>query len=240
METKEINTLNGNAKNPRIIKKHEFNALKESILKFGDLSGIVFNVRSQQLVGGHQRIEAFKALGGKKNIIITHRFQNPDGTQQPNALGTIALGYVDFNNEQYGYREVDWDMDRELAANIAANRIQGEFDIDLLAQVTYELRDLNPDLLSLTGQTNDEIDRLINMVSGEPEIALPDGDKNGFQQMTFTISDEQAETINEALGHAKTLTDPTADNKNSNGSALFIIARKYLDVLHGDPVDELG
>src|SRR5436853_352297 len=65
MDTKDLNDLKGNPKNPRTISKHDFEALKKSILKFGDLSGVIFNKRTGHLAGGHQRIEAFKALTGQ-------------------------------------------------------------------------------------------------------------------------------------------------------------------------------
>lgn len=161
-QEKTIDELKANPKNPRLINKHDFESLKRAIIEFGDLSGVVFNVRSQQLVGGHQRVQSFKAMSGEKHIKITHRYE------QPTAVGTIAIGHIDFNGEKYTYREVDWAADRELAANIAANRIQGQFDLDLLAQVTFELQQLNPDIMDLTGQTNSEVERLLQM-SSQPE-----------------------------------------------------------------------
>jgi hypothetical protein len=163
METRDLDSLKANPKNPRLINKHDFESLKKSIKEFGDLSGIVFNTRTQQLVGGHQRIESFRAIGGQKQVMITTRFT------EPNHVGTTAVGYVEYDGERYGYREVDWSEDRELAANIAANRIQGQFDLDLLAQVTYELSQMNPDLVTATGQTTEEINRLLDMVGAKGE-----------------------------------------------------------------------
>lgn len=169
METKKLDDLKPNPKNPRQISKADYDALVKSIKEFGDLSGIVFNVRTKQLVGGHQRTEAFKRMSGEKKIIITQRFD------QPNHQGTTALGYVDYDNEQYSYREVDWDEGREAAANIAANRIQGQFDLDLLAQVNYEISQLEggDDLLKLTGQSEDEINKLLSTVT---DVGLPAGE----------------------------------------------------------------
>jgi len=160
MDQVNINDLKGNPQNPRTISKHDYEALVNSIKRFGDLSGIVFNRRTGQLVGGHQRIEAFKRMGGDKSVQITERLESP------NAKGTVAVGYVYFENEQYAYREVDWDQGTENAANIAANRIQGQFDLDLLAKITYEISQLEngDELLGLTGQTTDEINRLLDSV----------------------------------------------------------------------------
>jgi hypothetical protein len=160
MSTRDLNELKANPKNPRQINKHDYAALVESVKQFGDLSGIVLNIRTGQLVGGHQRTEVFKRMGG---AVAIHKEDLP----APNSVGTVAYGYVEMNGERYGYREVDWDENRESAANIAANRIQGQFDLDVLAEVTYELAQLeDKSLLALTGQTEDETARLLKMVSG--------------------------------------------------------------------------
>lgn len=167
MESKQLSELKGNPTNPRTISKVDFENLKKSIKEFGDLSGVVLNVRTSQLVGGHQRVEAFKALGGQSEVNVQERFT--DATNK----GTVAYGYVILDGERYSYREVDWDPTFELAANIAANRITGQFDNDLLAEVTYQIQQENESLLALTGQTDAEISKLLDMVgvttAGEDE-----------------------------------------------------------------------
>lgn len=157
----DLSTLTANPKNPRRINEHDFKKLVQSIKRFGDLSGIVLNTTTSQLVGGHQRVQAFKQLGGKP--VITERYD------QPNSKGTTALGYVLLDDEKYAYREVEWEASFEAAANIAANRIQGEFDNDLLAQLNYELSQMEnaDELLALTGQTDEEIKKLLASVSGD-------------------------------------------------------------------------
>lgn len=171
METRNLSDLNGNPKNPRTISKHDGTALAKSMEEFGDLSGIVFNVRTSQLVGGHQRISVLKELmgGGNSQVQITQRFT------APTADGTVGIGYVIHKKKSYAYREVDWPYEREMAANIAANRIQGEFDLELLAEANYLLHENNADLLALTGQTDEEISRLLDSVGvgGQDEEEAP-------------------------------------------------------------------
>jgi hypothetical protein len=172
METINLSQLRGNSKNPRSISKHDFENLKQSIDRFGDLSGVVFNVTTQQLVGGHQRVKAFEALQATKQVVITKRYDTPT------PRGTVAVGYVTMNGELYSYREVQWDADFEKAANIAANRIQGEFDKDLLAEMTYEISQLenSADLLNMTGMAADEIDKLLSSVGAIDEPTVGDDD----------------------------------------------------------------
>ena len=57
---------------------------------------------------------------------------------------------------------------------------------------------------------------------------LPDGDKSPFQQMTFTVSDAQADTIKQALRRAqKAEAFIDTGNENSNGNALARICEAY-------------
>jgi hypothetical protein len=52
-----VGQLKPAAYNPRCISDTELETLKRSLHDFGDLSGIVVNVRTGNLVGGHQRIK---------------------------------------------------------------------------------------------------------------------------------------------------------------------------------------
>lgn len=170
-DTKTLDTLKHSDWNPRSIDKHDFEALVKSMREFGDLSGVVKNLETGTLVGGNQRLEAFKKLANPI-IRIEHRFL--DG---PNAVGTISNGYIELENgERFAYREVIWPLEKEKAANIAANRIQGQFDLDLLAKVNYELSQLEngAELLKLSGQTEDEINKLLDSVGALGEEQTED------------------------------------------------------------------
>jgi hypothetical protein len=176
---RDISELHPNAKNPRRISEHDFKALQESIKNFGDLSCIVFNRTSQQLVGGHQRIEAIKAKYTRADVVITNEYD------QPNTQGTIAVGTITIDGEEFKYREVIWDAGMEAAANIAANRIQGEFNLDLLAEMDYEISQLEngEELLRLTGQTSDEVKKLMASVG----VGEEDDQEHGSLTDSFLV-----------------------------------------------------
>jgi hypothetical protein len=65
------------------------------------------------------------------------------------------------------------------------------------------------------------------------EFSLPDGDKSPFQQMTFTLADEQAEQIKNAIVDIKATDDykycETFGNENSNGNALYLIIMQWAE-----------
>lgn len=58
------------------------------------------------------------------------------------------------------------------------------------------------------------------------EFELPDGDKGDFQQMTFTLHNEQAELIKQALEKVGECFE-TYGNTNKNGNALFEVVRQW-------------
>ena len=59
------------------------------------------------------------------------------------------------------------------------------------------------------------------------DFDLPDGDREPFQQMTFTLADEQAEQIKNSISNIKQSEEykyiETFGNENSNGNVLYLI-----------------
>lgn len=65
------------------------------------------------------------------------------------------------------------------------------------------------------------------------EFDLPDGDREPFQQMTFTLADEQASKIKEAVSEIKKMNEfkycETFGNENGNGNALYLIIMQWVE-----------
>lgn len=111
--------------NPRRISVPAQRGLRKSLETFGDLSGIVWNKKTGNLVAGHQRVEQLKAAGAKVKD------------------GAVALG-----DRRFPVRVVEWSARREKAANLAANHqaLQGEFVPDLMPNLVDASRlELTPD-----------------------------------------------------------------------------------------------
>lgn len=132
-----VENLKPNSKNPRTISPEKKAMLKRSLEEFGDLGGIVFNRLSGLLVGGHQRREAFDP---KAKIVLERHYPKPTKT------GTVAEGYIELKGERHKYREVKWDDIKEKAANIAANKGAGEWDLPELSTWLNEIGDFGFDL----------------------------------------------------------------------------------------------
>lgn len=115
---------------------------------------------------------------------------------------------------------------------IADNRLalDAGWDEEMLRVEFAELADMGFDL-ELTGFSLDEIGALDFDEGDEVGMPdLPDGDKEPFQQKTFTLHDEQAAIVDDAITLAR--PSPLADtglNENTNGNALALICQQWLD-----------
>ena len=100
----------------------------------------------------------------------------------------------------------------------------GEWDWGMLAN-EWNSEDIESWGLDIPGF--DDVDDL-----GE-NFSLPDGDKAPFQQMTFTLADEQAEQIKNAIEEIKHTEEykyaETMGNENSNGNALYLIIMQWAE-----------
>lgn len=124
--------------------------------------------------------------------------------------------------------ELDLTLDQEKELNVRLNKSGGEFDFDMLQEhfdtdslVEWGFNDYD---FSTSGMEIDEED------FGE-DFSLPDGEKEPFQQQTYTLGDKQAELIKEAIKEAKKLDEynyiETFGNENSNGNALYLIVSQW-------------
>jgi len=116
--------LAADARNPRFMSDVSAAGLAASIEAFGDLSGIVWNKRTGQLVCGHQRLEQVHGKWGPQPIEII------DADRE---LGMIRID----DDHCFTVRVVDWPQEKQHAANVTANnpKIQGEFTGDVVAYI---------------------------------------------------------------------------------------------------------
>lgn len=100
----------------------------------------------------------------------------------------------------------------------------GEWDWDIIAN-EWDAEDLEEWGFDIPGF--DDVEDL-----GE-DFSLPEGDKAPFQQMTFTLADEQAEQIQNAIANIKQTQEfkyaETMGNENSNGNALYLIIMQWAE-----------
>jgi hypothetical protein len=114
--------------NPRQLSKSQAKRLKETMQEFGDLSGIVHDLDTDEVIGGNQRSNVAALM--QTEPVITERF-SPALSD-----GTALLGYFEFQGRRFAYRAVTgWDADKRQKANLVANAGGGAWDTDLLSSI---------------------------------------------------------------------------------------------------------
>ena len=117
----------------------------------------------------------------------------------------------------------DWTEDKRREFTIKDNVGFGEWEWDQLAN------EWDSDLLEGWGVDIPGFD--VDADNLGEEFSLPDGDKEPFQQMTFTLADKQAEVIKNAIADMKGTDEykyaETMGNENSNGNSLYLIVAAW-------------
>ena len=157
--------------------------------------------RNGLIIAGHGRLLAARQVG------MTH----------------VPVVYTDLDGIDAARRMIG---DNRLAA-------LAEPDAGALAELLRQLQ--AEDALGGTGYDDAAVDALLQSLTaasdGEWAAAfggVPDGEKSPFEQMTFTLTAHQAETVRDALKAAKgagAFVD--TGNENSNGNALARICEAY-------------
>ena len=184
--------------NPRQITKKEFADLRDSLRKFGDLSGIVHNLNSDEIISGNQRMEVFDIKAAQIEIV--------ERREEPDAQGTVATGWVHWQGSRYAYRAVMWDERQAKEANIRANKAGGSWDFDVLANA-FDVPELieggfMPYQLGIPGDPNDPEAEWKGMPEFEQE------DKTAYKTIHVHF-DRQEDVDNFSKLVNQTITDKT-------------------------------
>lgn len=159
----KVKDLTGAEYNPRQITDEQLESLSRSLKEFGDLSGVVFNANTGNLVGGHQRIKALDPSWKIEKKAVNDN------------LGTTFEGSIITDFGKLSYRQVDWSLEKEKLANISANKNGGEWDYLKLQELVKELDSLDSDL-ALSGFNDQELNEML--LDFEEDETVDYSDKN--------------------------------------------------------------
>jgi hypothetical protein len=180
--------------------------LKKSINDFGVLESIA-TATDGTIITGHARFEQFTENGLKPKFIKLEKDE-------------FAVLETDIENNTKQYYEA------QIMANTTALK---NIDVDIeMIEVLAEEFDIDIEDMGVEVEefTNDSEDF-------GTDFSLPDGDKAPFQQMTFTLADQQAEQIKNAITDIKKTEEykyaETMGNENSNGNALYLIIMQWAE-----------
>lgn len=182
-------------------RRGDVEAVARSYQRFGQRKPIVARRDGTVIAGNHQLLAA-RSLGWTEIAVV---YVDDDD------LTASAFALADNRISDLGsYDETDL---RSMLEDVAV-------DLDLLLATGYDeetLRMLQRDV------TDDDWQSALG--------GLPSGDKEPFQQMTFTVHDDQADIIREALERANTLGDYDSPNTNRNGNAIARVCETFLTMI---------
>ena len=135
--SKKISELSPAKYNPRTISSDSLGRLTKSLSELGNLQPITWNAKTSNIVGGHQRLKCYSALG-KDEVEVW----------------AVWLDEV-----------------QEKAANIALNKLSGEFDMPKLKDILEEI-DVGEIDVDITGFSLEEISKMM-------EASMPEETESG-------------------------------------------------------------
>lgn len=208
-QTVPLATLHAHKRNYKGHNAKQIDRIARSLATFGQGRSVV--IWHDTIIAGHGVVAAARALGWQT---IQVDALDPD---MPEA---VALAYLVADNELARLADPD------QAALAALLQELGDGDAGLLAAMGYDDGELRELLAALETPSGDD------WVAGFG--GLPDEDRAPFQQMTFTLHDEQAEQVKRAIGVAQQIGDfADSPNQNSNGNALALICETFVTA-HGN------
>jgi len=222
MDIKKIKTA---PYNPRIMGKDAKKALKKSIEEFSDISGIVVNSQTGNVLAGNHR---WNQLVDKYGINKLQLFDLQDNEH---------FLLMDSKGDSTGFiiRVVDWPIEKEKAANITANSnlISGQF--------TSGLQDVLDDLASsldnptFEGLRLDELqidlDGLDDLTFDEPHADIEKASRESNGELSESDNPE-ADSVKEVRGIIKVSVPSDLKDEVREDVLEFLATKEYYGLIN--------
>ena len=165
-----------------------------------------------------QSIKDFPEMLEIRPIVVNNEMMVLGGNMRLKAIQEIGLKEIPIIKAE----NLTEEQEREFL--IKDNVGFGEWDWDALAN-DWDYKELVDWAL--------DVPKMLDPEQFGEDFSLADGDKSPFQQITFTLADEQATQIKNAIADIK-LTEEykymeTLGNENSNGNALYLIIMQWAE-----------
>jgi ParB-like chromosome segregation protein Spo0J len=203
VELVERDTLIPYTNNPKEHPDEQVKKIASSIKNYGWDQPIVVD-ENNEIIKGHGRVQAAELLDLAHVPVI----QREDLTDAEKKASRIA------DNKT---AESAWE---DEALGVEVDVLEGSEEIELES----------------LGFDDNELDSLIEEATLDDEDIseafgeIPDGERDEIRQKTFTLSETQVETVENALETSKDMGEfPPSPNDNSNGNALARVCTKFLE-----------
>lgn len=164
-------------------------------------------------------IKEFPEMLETRPLVVDEDFVVLGGNMRLKALKSAGVFEVPIHQVK------GWSDDQKKEFIIKDNLGYGEWDWDIVANEwdVQKLKDWGMDLPDFA-----------NIDDFGTDFNLPNGDKEPFQQQTYTLADKQAEQIKNAIVDIKKTEEfnyvETFGNENSNGNALYLIVMQWVEL----------
>jgi hypothetical protein len=202
----KVSNLRNNPLNPRKIEPEKLAKLVESIRSFPEM------MEKRPMVCVTDVDGKLYPLGGNQRLKAIRELEMKE---IPDSWVMLADDWTEEQRQEFLVKDnthfgATWDFDM----------LKEGWDVEKLEEWGLEC------------DWNNEGVELDSYEFGE-DFSLKDGDKAPFQQMTFTLADEQAEQIKKAIADIKHTEEykyaETMGNENSNGNALYLIIMQWAE-----------
>lgn len=196
----DIDSIKPWGRNPKRLDESDVARMVRSIERFGWADVIVAREADGEIISGHLRHAAAKSLGMAK---VPVRYL-PIDSAEAHALAVAVTQH-----------EAVRTFDESIGALLADMQEEG-IDLDGLGWSAEDLAAI-VDASAVADAWEDAL--------GE----LPEGEKSSLTQMTFTLSEMQAQDVKAALDASKSIGEfDESENSNGNGNALAQICRLWM------------
>lgn len=187
-EMVQLKELTGAEYNPREMSPRAMADLKRSLAEFGFIQPVVARKEDGLIVGGHQRVAAFKLLLAEQGL-------NAAAIEVASVPVVYVAGLSDAKTK---------------LLNVALNKISGDWDYGKLSDLFSSLpKDLDVGTIELSGFRQTDVEDMMSLLRGSTPLTAPSDELDGqiedglaeqARRFVFTVdSDEDAAACRAAL-----------------------------------------
>jgi len=199
-------------RNARTHSPEQVTKIAASLAEFGFTNPILVD-SADGIIAGHGRLMAAKELGlAEVPVIVLDHLS--DAQRRAYVLADNKLAEL-----------AGWDVDLLTGELLDLDR--DGFDLEAAGFTDEELTAFLGDGMMPDGSQAEETGPVVQPLGAMP--ALRAGDRDPYQQITFTLHDNQAEIVREAMDAAKGMGPFDAtENQNGNGNAIARVCEMFL------------
>ena len=217
IEVWPVDRLKPYERNARTHSPEQVAKIAASLAEFGFVNPVLVD-SSDGIIAGHGRMMAARSLGltDVPVIVLDHL---TDAQRRAYILADNKLAEL-----------AGWDV--ELLAIEMLDLDRDGFDLESAGFTDDELTAFLGEGVLPDGSQAEETGPVVQQLDSMPPLRT--GDRDPYQQITFTLHDNQVEIVREAMDAAKGMGPFDAtENQNSNGNALARVCEMFLTRANG-------